>query len=93
MDQFASWCLHAEDLCLDTIWTKYKYFCKPQTNKVRARFDLCTSFRQGNRSVIEWYNAVQAKVSLAKYQPETASILHRDILWFFLKDQGFVPKP
>ena len=40
----------------------------------------------------EWYNAVQAQVSLAKYPPETASILHRDIFWFFLRDEDFVSK-
>ena len=76
-----------EDLCLDTIWAKYEDFCKPQANGVRARFYLLTSFRQGNRSVDEWYNAVQAYVSLAKYPPETASILHRDIFLFFLKEK------
>ena len=68
---------------LDTIWAKYEGFCWPQINKVRARFDLLTSFRQGNHSADEWYNAVQAQVSLAKYPPETASILHRDIFCFF----------
>ena len=31
-------------------------------------------------------------MSLAKYPPETASILHRDIFWFFLKDEEFVSK-
>ena len=85
MDQYVSWYLPAEELSLDIIWSKYEVFCKKQTNvnEVRARFDLLTSFRQGNRSADEWYNAVQAQVSLAKYPPETASILHRDIFWFF----------
>ena len=82
----------AEDLCLDNIWSKYEDFCKLQANKFRARFDLLTSFRQGNRSVDEWYNTVQAQVSLAKYPPQTASILHQDIFWFFLKDEAFVSK-
>ena len=59
---------------------------------MRAISNLLTSFRQGNRSVDEWYNAVQAQVCLAKYPPETASILHRDIVWFFLKDEEFVSK-
>ena len=92
MDQYVSWCFPTEDPSLDTIQAKYKDFCKPQTNEVRARFDLLTSFRQGNHSVDEWYNAVQAKVSVAKYPPETASILHQDIFWFFLKDEEFVSK-
>ena len=92
MDQYVSWCLPAEDLNLELTWSKYEDFCKPQTNEVRARFDLLTSFRQGNRSLDQWYNAVQAQVSLAKYQPETASILQRDIFWFFLKEEEFVSK-
>ena len=41
-------------------------------------------------SVDEWYNAVQIQVALATYSPETAKILHRDIFWFFLKDEEFV---
>ena len=83
MDQYVSWCLPTEHLSLAVTWSKYEDFCKPQTNEVRARFDLLTSFRQGNRSVDEWYNVVQTQVSLAKYLPETAGILHRDIFCFF----------
>ena len=71
---------------------KIEEFCKPQSNKVRARFDLLTNFWQGNESVDEWYNAVQTQVVLAKYPQETAKILHRDIFWFFLKDEEFVSK-
>ena len=40
----------------------------------------------------EWYNAVQAQINLAKYSLETAKILHRDILLFFLKDEEFLSK-
>ena len=47
--------------------------------KGRARFDLLTSFTQGNRSIDEWYNAVQVQVCLAKYPQETANILHCEI--------------
>ena len=92
MDQYVSWCLPTDNLCLDIICAKYEDFCKPEGNEVRARFDLLTSFRQGNRSVDEWYNAVEAQLSLAKYPLETASILHRYIFWFFLKDEEFVSK-
>ena len=59
---------------------------------MHARFDLLTSFQQGNRSINEWYNMVQAQVNLAKYPPETAKILQRDIFWFFLRDEEFVSK-
>ena len=92
IDQYVSCCLPADDLRLDTIWSKYEEFCKPQTNEVRARFDLLTSFCQGNRSVHEWYNAVQAQVCLVKNPPETANILHHDIFWFFLNDEEIVSK-
>ena len=54
----------------------FEEFSKPQTNGVRAHFDLLTSFWQGTRNVDEWYNAIQAQVNLAKYPPETAKILH-----------------
>ena len=56
------------------------------------RFDLLMSFRQINCSIDKWYNAVQAHVNLAKYPPETAKILHRDIIWFFLKDEHFISR-
>ena len=84
--------LPTDQLTLEIIWGKYVDFCKPQSNEVHARFDLLTSFQQGNRSVDEWYNAVQAQVNLAKYPPETAKILQRDIFWFFLRDEDFVSK-
>ena len=76
MDHCVSWCLPTEDLCLDTFWAKFEDLCKHQPNEVRARFDLLTGSLQGNCSVDEWYNAVQAQVPLAKYPPETASIMH-----------------
>ena len=84
--------LSAEELNWDTIWGKYEEFCRPQMNEVRAWFDLLTSFRQGSRSVYEWYNVVQAQVNLTKYSPETVKILHCDIFWSFLHDEEFVSK-
>ena len=92
MDQYVSWNLPSNELTLDAIWGKYEEYCKPQSNKVRARFDLLTSFYQGNHSVDEWHNAIQAQVNLARYPLEMAKILHRDIFWFFLKDEDFVSR-
>ena len=92
MDQYVSWSMSKEDVSLGTIWEHFEEFCKPQVNEVRAYFNLLTSFRQGTRSVDEWHNVVQAQINLAKYHPETAKILHRDIFWFFLKDEEFVSK-
>ena len=92
MDQYVSWGLLTDQLTLEIIWGKFEDFCKPQSNEVCTRFDLLTSFWQGNRSVDEWYNAVQAQVNLAKYPPETAKIMQRDIFWFFLRYEDFVSK-
>ena len=92
MDQYVSWDLTKEELQLDTIWTHFEEFCKPKSNEVQARFDLLTSFHWGSKCVDEWYNNVQAQGNLAKYPPETAKILHRDIFWFFLNDEDFVSK-
>ena len=89
MDQYVSWGLTKDELELEIIWSQ---FCKPQSNEVHARFNLLTSFHQGSKSVDEWYNCVQAHINLAKYPPETAKILYRDIFWFFLHDKEFVSK-
>ena len=53
IDHYVSWCLSPEDLCLDIIWNIFEEFSKPHKNEVRARFDLLTSFRQGDMSVNE----------------------------------------
>ena len=90
MNQCVSWSFSNEELMFDTIWEKFEEFCKPQSNEARANVDLLTSVWQGNKSVDEWYSAVQIRVALAKYPPETAKILHRDTFWFFLKDEEFV---
>ena len=79
MDQYVSWSLPTDQLTLDIIWGNFEEFCKPQSNEVCARFDLLTSFWQGNSSFGEWYNVVQAQVNLAKYPTENAKTLQRDI--------------
>ena len=67
IDQYVSWTLTNEEFTLDAIWEKFEEFCKSQLNEFRVRFDLLSSFRQGERSVDEWYNAVPTQVALAKY--------------------------
>ena len=92
MDLVVSWGLTDGDITLETLWNKFEEFCKPQANEVRAGFDLLTSFRQGDKSVDEWFYTVQKQVNLCKYPPQTANILQRDIFWFYLKDEDFVSK-
>ena len=50
------------------------------------------TFWQGNRSIDEWYNVVQAHIPLIEYPPETAAILTRGISWFFMTDNEFIAK-
>ena len=73
---------------LEELWS----FCKSQSNEMRAWCNLLTSFHQGNKSINEWYNAVQEQGNLVKYPPETAKILHQHIFWFFLHDEDFVSR-
>ena len=89
---YISWALPAADVNLQTIWTKCEEFCKPHSNAVCARFDLLKSFRQGNRSSNEWYNAGQAHIPLCEYPTETAMILTTDIFQFFVSDTELIAK-
>ena len=69
-----------------------KSFCKPQSNELRARFDLLTSFKQDQMLVDEWYSKVQSQIGLCNYPQETAQILQRDNFWFFLSNESFISK-
>ena len=42
--RFIRWNLPKEEITLQTIWSEYEDFCKPQSNAVCARFDLLTTF-------------------------------------------------
>ena len=48
MDRYVSWSLPTDQLTLEVIWGRFEEFCKPQSNEVPARFNLLTSFGQGN---------------------------------------------
>ena len=89
---YISWNLPKEEIMLQTIWSRFEDFSKPQSNVVCARFDLLTTFQQGNRSIDKWYNAVLAHIPLCEYPKETAAILTRDIFWFFMTDNEFIAK-
>ena len=84
--------LSKEEMNLDTIWERFKDFCKLQLNEVCTWFDLLTSFCQGNKNIEKWYNAVQVQINLAKSPPKTDKILHQDIFWFFLQDGDFMSR-
>ena len=84
MDHYISRGLSKDEMNLDTIWERFEDICKLQSNEMQAQFDLLTSFHQGNKSINEWYNAVQVQVDLVEYSPETVKILHRDIFGSYM---------
>ena len=61
MDQYVFLRLSKDNMNLDTIWERFKDFCKLQSNEVHVQFDLLTSFHQGNKSIDKWYNAYKCK--------------------------------
>ena len=67
LDMHISWNLLTEEVTLQTMWSIFKDFCKPQSNAVHTRFNLSTAFQQGNRSIDEWYNTVLVHIALCKY--------------------------
>ena len=93
IDQSVSWDLTNDELTLDVIWEKFEEFCKFQSNEVRARFDLLTCFRQGERSVDEWYNTVQTQVTLAKYPQEKQKFYIEIYFGFSLEMRNLYQKP
>ena len=76
IDQYVSWSLPSNELTLDAIWGKYEEYCRPQSNKVWARFNLLMS----NCSVDEWYNAIQAQVNLTRYPQKQPNITQGHLL-------------
>ena len=64
LDLVVSWDLTDKNITLETLWSKFEEFFKPQANEVRARFDLLTNFRQGDKSVDEWCNTVDMSVGM-----------------------------
>ena len=92
LDMYISWNLLKKEITLQTIWSRFEDFCKPQSNAVHVRFDLLTAFQQVNRSIVEWYNAVLVHIPLCEYPKETAAILTRDIFWFFMTDNECIAK-
>ena len=44
LDMYISWALPTTEVTLQTIWSKFEDFCKPQSNAVHAQSDLLTTF-------------------------------------------------
>ena len=61
---------------------------------MRSELDLTCSqaYRQGERGVDAWYNAVQTQAALGKYSHKTAKFSTETYFDFFLRDEEFVSK-
>ena len=43
-----SWQKEPSQLMLNSIWGKYKYYCKPQSNELRTWYDILKKLTQGS---------------------------------------------
>ena len=75
MVQYVSWNIPSSELTLDIVWGNMKSIANHNLMKFGSDSICSQVFTQGNCSVDEWYNTVQAQVNLTRYPPETAKIL------------------
>ena len=92
MDQYVSWSLSSEELMLDTIWEIYEEFCKPQSNEVRARFDLLKASGKATSQLMN--GTMQYRLRLLWiHTPQKQPRYFTEISFgFFLEDEEFVSK-
>ena len=94
IDQYVSGCLPAEDLSLDVILAQVWRILQA-TDKTKLEPDLTCWQASDKETYLSMSGTMHFKLKclLPSTQPETASIPHRDIFWFFfLKDGEFVSK-
>ena len=68
-----------------------KIFASNRPMKLRARFDLLTSFRQGKNLLTSGTMQFKLKCLLSSTH-QKLQVSCTDIFWFFLKDEDFVSK-
>ena len=81
---------------LQTIWTKFEDYCKPQANSMRSRHELWHHTKQNQMSVEEYYAIILNKSKVCFPQPtfseEARRELTRDAFIFGLKDENMMHK-
>ena len=87
-----SWHKEPSQLTLDFIWDEYESYCKPQSNELRARYDVLKKLTQGSLPADDWMTKLQSQLHLCNYQPEMEEILLRDLFLFGLQDESFMSK-
>ena len=87
-----SWQKEPSQLTLDFIWDEYESYCKPQSNELRARYDILKKLTQGSLPADDWMTKLQSQLHLCNYQPEMEEVLLRDLFLFGLQDESFMSK-
>ena len=87
-----SWQKQPSQLTLDFIWDEYESYCKPQSNELRARYDVLKKLTQGSLPADDWMTKLQSQLHLCNYQPEMEEVLLRDLFLFGLQDESFMSK-
>ena len=87
-----SWQKEPSQLTLDFIWDEYESYCKPQSNELRARYDVLKKLTQGSLPADDWMTKLQSQLHLCNYQPEMEEVLLRDLFLFGLQDESFMSK-
>ena len=87
-----SWQKEPSQLTLDFIWGEYESYCKPQSNELRAWYDVLKKLTQGSLPADDWMTKLQSQLHLCNYQPEMEEVLLRDLFLFGLQDESFMSK-
>ena len=64
MDQYVSWGLSKEEMNLDTIWERFKDFCKPQSNEVHAHVWSFNNFSRATKALMNGTMLFKCKLIL-----------------------------
>ncbi len=59
INKLKSWQKEPEELTLDFIWTQFESYCKPQSNELRAQYDLLKKLKQGAQFCDDWFTTLQ----------------------------------
>ena len=87
-----SWQKEPSQLTLNFIWGEYKSYCKPQSNELRAWYDVLKKLTQGSLPADDWMTKLQSQLHLCNYKPEMEEVLLRDLFLFGLQDESFMSK-
>ena len=87
-----SWQKEPSQLTLNFIWGEYESYCKPQSNELRAWYDILKKLTQGSLPVDDWMTKLQSQLHLCNYKPEMEEVLLRDLFLFGLQDESFMSK-